>query len=159
MLAFERKPIPTTTTSLISESIAKPSTPERLPELIFLDQAEATWPRHAAEQLYKIMALKDGWDGYQAGQIRRDVVEYVQDLLSKIMRNHTPAPYVTPMSNEGVMLEWHQHGIDLEIEIEKPGTLWVSFEDSVDGVEYEHQISSDFSDLARFIELLTKRAA
>ena len=86
------------------------------------------------------------------------MIEFADQVLRRIMRSTTPAPHVTPMSHEGLMLEWHENGIDLEIEIEKPGGLWVSFEDAIEGIEEENPLSNKLTMLVAPIDKLTKRA-
>lgn len=158
MTAIAWDSIATTTSTPFSEATAKSVSIGRLPEPALADLAEPAWQRPVAEQLAKVLALEEGWDGFGSGRIRGDVVEFVLDLLAKIMKLRTPAPHIAPMSHEGVMLVWHQSGIDMEIEIEKPGTLWVAFEDEVEGVEDEGSVSSDLSMVAMRIEMLTERA-
>ena len=60
------------------------------------------------------------------------------------------------MSHEGILIEWHQHGIELEIEVEAPTQVWVSY--TADGEEEEWPVRSDFSSLEMPISELTRRA-
>jgi hypothetical protein len=106
----------------------------------------------------ELLLLKEGWDGYRAGPIRRDVMDFALELLREVMLDKTPPPHITPMSHEGLMLEWHQSGIDLEIEIEAPGDVWVSYQDSIGGKEQEWHINTNFSPLSEPIYNLTIRS-
>ncbi len=155
-LAQRSKDISTTTP--ISAALAMPVHISPLPVPELSDLREPTWSRSVAEQLEEIGALTDGWDGSKAGPIRRDVIEFAAHVLSAIMQPITPAPHVTPMSHEGLMLEWHENGVDLEIEIERPGRLWVSFEDTVEGIEDEQPLTSNLLMLVTPVAKLTKRA-
>ena len=74
------------------------------------------------------------------------------------MQAKTPAPSITPGSHGGVMVEWHENGIDLEIEMERPGRLWVSFEDERDLIEEERELTSNLEALTEPITKLTERA-
>ena len=123
-----------------------------------MDMREPAWVEMSRTQLENIQALDERWDGYKAGSVRRDVVFYAQAVLNKIMKSRTPAPHVAPMSHEGVMIEWHTKGIDLEIEIERPGSVWVSFEDAWTKKEYEGQLTN-LSKLQDLIDELTKRSS
>ncbi len=147
-----------TSSSPISESIAPPIrfAPLPIPELS--DLSEPKWEVSVAHRLEAISLLREGWDGFGAGPIRRDVITFATHVLGQIMLPNTPAPHVTPMSHEGLMLEWHENGIELEIEIEKPGRLWISFEDSLENIDQEDPISSDLRKLIMPIEKLTKRS-
>lgn len=121
------------------------------------DMKLPAWVEITQKQIGSIQLLEDTWDGYRAGPIRRDVVAYAIEVLNRIMRVKTPAAHITPMSHEGIMLEWHFKGIDLEVEIERPGSLWVSFEDSQAAKEYEVSLGSDLSVLQECIDYVTRR--
>lgn len=140
-----------------SESLARPVAPGRraCPELTGMK--EPPWVELSRRQLQKIQALDEGWDGYRAGPIRRDVIFYAEAVLNAVMKSRTPAPHIAPMSHEGVMIEWHTNGIDPEIEIERLGSLWVAFEDSVTHTEYEGTLASNLSKLQGWIDQLTSR--
>ncbi|SUS06620.1 hypothetical protein DF3PB_3020003 [uncultured Defluviicoccus sp.] len=56
------------------------------------------------------------------------------------------------------MMEWHTNGIDLEIEIEEPGSLWASFEDDETKLEKEHNLASNLAVLQTFLDTITTRA-
>jgi hypothetical protein len=152
-----------------SESLARPLTPvRRRASCPVLDEAsevseltdikEPAWVELSRRQLENIQALEEGWDGYEAGPIRRDVIFYAEAVLNEVMKSRTPAPHIAPMSHEGVMIEWHTKGIDLEIEIERPGRLWVSFEDAWTNEEYEDELASNLSKLQDRIDQLTRRS-
>ena len=152
-----------------SESLARPLTPavRRASSFWLLDEAldpseltdvkEPTWFEFTRTQLENVQALEHNWDGYKAGPIRRDVISYALAMLNEVMKPRTPAPHIAPMSHEGVMIEWHTKGIDLEIEIERPGRLWVSFEDTRTEKEYEGHLTSNLSKLQNLIDELTSR--
>lgn len=94
-----------------------------------------------------ISGLSDGWDGYGAGPIRRDITMYALCVLDAIMTPRTPVPHITPMSHEGIMMEWHTKDIDLEIEIEGPKCLCFWFKDRRDGKECEWTTTSNLEQL------------
>lgn len=146
------------TSTPISEAIARLLRVVPLPAPELSNPREATWRGPVERQLEEIRTLGEGWDGFRAGPIRLDVIEFADQVLRQIMRSTTPAPHVTPMSHEGLMLEWHENGINLEIEIEKPGGLWVSFEDAIEGIEEEKPLLSNLRMLVAPIDKLTKRA-
>ena len=114
------------------------------------------WAISVRQQLVYIGSLREDWDGFGAHQIRRDVLTFMATMLESLMKHETPSLHLTPMSHEGVQVEWHENGIDLEIEIEAPGEVWVSCE--IDGEEQDWSLTSDFSPLADVINELTRRA-
>jgi hypothetical protein len=122
------------------------------------DWEPSNWEGQIRERLEKLSTLETGWDGYGAGPIRRDVLIYAAALLYTIMSKNAPAPHITPMSHEGVMLEWHESGIDLEIEIKAPGDVWVSFVDSARGIDREWPLKANFDSLSEPVYNLTRRS-
>lgn len=130
-----------------------------LPKPDLTGQTYPIWITSVIGQLRCISSLKDGWDGFRSGPIRRDVVSYTGKVLEEVMRPTTPAPKIAPMSHEGLMLEWHQDDIDLEIEIEKAGAIWVSFSDKQCQGSIEVELFSDLSPLTEPISRLTDRAS
>lgn len=107
------------------------------------------------DQIVSILHLLEGWDGFQAGPIRHDVLDFALAILRRILRAETPSPHITPMSHEGVQLEWHTDALDLEIEIEEPGSAWVSYKDRSTGLEDEWEVTTDLSSLLTPIARLT----
>lgn len=114
------------------------------------------WTEIVHGQLEYIQSLKMGWDGFGAYPIRRDVLAFMATMLDSMMQWGTPSPHIAPMSHEGVQVEWHVKGIDLEIEIEAPGEVWVSCE--IDDEENDWSLTTDFGSLADVIIEITKRA-
>lgn len=146
----------TATATPISDQLARvhPSGAAQTSELS--ERGEPSWTSAVAEEIVKLQLLVREWDGYGAGPIRGDVLNFATQLLSRIMQSETPPPHLTPMSHEGILIEWHQHGIELEIEVEAPTQVWIS--STVDSEEKEWFVGSDFSSLKMPISELTRRA-
>lgn len=130
-------------TSTVVDSTAEISEPKK-----------PDWIDLVLEQLKAISSLKSGWDGFGAGPIRRDVLSFVGQILTQIMGSETPAPYISPMSHEGVLLEWHLPNIELEIEVETPGEAWVSYSNAVEGTSESWEIRTNLFSLAEPIAKL-----
>ena len=148
----------TSTLTPISEAIAAPVWINAPPGPELSEMAPPAWKVSVLRQLEGIINLEEGWDGFGAGPVRRDVLGFALLVLQDVMRPSTPAPHIAPMSHEGLMIEWHTHGIDLEVEIEKPGSLWVSFEDAVCNIEAEEVLSTNLSMLADAVQTLSDRS-
>ncbi len=117
------------------------------------DQPE--WADHIKDQISAVLDLQEGWDGFGAGPIRHDVLAFALAILRQVMRPDTPSPHITPMSHEGVQLEWHTEAVDLEIEIEEPGAAWVSYVNHAKGIEEEREVTTDFFCLSDPVDRLT----
>jgi hypothetical protein len=108
---------------------------------------EQLWLRIVLQEIKAVAALAENWDGYGSGPIRRDVLWYALRLLQSVMED-CPAPQLTPMSHEGILLEWHRGGILLEIEIEDAGEAYVIYENKESGADHAWQVSTDFTSLS-----------
>lgn len=159
MTSLARRQRDTTTYTPISDASASPLRVASLPTPELSDLKEPRWRKEVKQRLEDILTLDEGWDGYTAGPLRRDVVAFAIQVLHQVMHPTTPPPHVIPMSHEGLMIEWHEHGIDLEIEIETPGHLWVSFEDALEHIEDEYALRTDLRRLEIPIDKLTKRGS
>jgi hypothetical protein len=107
-------------------------------------------------QMAELSSLPFGWDAFGAGPIRRDVLWFALWLLDSAMLDDTSPPHITPMSHEGIMLEWHRKGISLEIEIERPGEAHISYEDPATGADGSWTIGTDVSSLTTAIDRITR---
>lgn len=137
---------------VFSDQVAR-SAPCRNPSASAVERGHMTWLTPVTRDVFRLRALRHDWDGYGAGPVREDVLQFVYRMLASIMRPDMPYPQVTPMSHEGVMLEWHLGGLELEIEIKAPANGWVTFGDN------GWELKSDFRSLAAPLSEITQRAA
>ncbi len=142
----------TTSTPISDEIVPRPTKPTFSASLH--DLQEPSWVEPISKKLLLILRLEKNWDGFEAGPIRRDVTNFAWSLLSAILKSDTPVPEITPMSHEGLMIEWHVDSIDIEIEIEEPGSAWTSFSNRRTGETAEWESRSDFSRIAEMLEQL-----
>jgi hypothetical protein len=151
---WARKPWPHRSSAAFTKSVEV--TPPSNPELA--GYSESAWVESTQRQLEEIQVLQDGWDGYCAGPIRRDVICFAEAVLNRIMKPLTPLPHIAPMAHSGLMIEWHTNGLDLEVEIEHPGRLWVSFEDSRAQRDDECGLTTDdLSKLQGWVDEISRR--
>lgn len=69
----------------------------------------------ALEKLESLRLLKSNWDSYGAASISPEAIATASQFLQ---------PDIVPTSQGGIQLEWHNFGIDLEIEITPAGKVW-----------------------------------
>jgi hypothetical protein len=110
------------------------------------------------EQLLQFVKWGDNWDSYGAPSVTWDASMFALSILSDVMRPRTPMPQVVPTSN-GVQLEWHEKGIDLELHITGPYQcdLWFQDQTRPDVEPIEIELTNDLSALVEPIGLLTQR--
>jgi hypothetical protein len=122
-------------------------------------EPDRKWQVEVLQSLIKYSCMEQGWDGYSAPPISRDVSFFALEILNHVMRPRTPIPQVVPSSMGGIQLEWHQKGVDLEIHIIAPYQCEVWFQDHQhpDTPPFETEMSNDFSIIEKPISLLTAR--
>jgi hypothetical protein len=74
------------------------------------------WIADVAEQVNKILMSSRENPGVSI----ESVVSALQ-MLGRVMSVDTVAPQVVPRFNGGLQLEWHTHGVDLELSIDPDG--------------------------------------
>ena len=115
------------------------------------------WLRPALGALAELLWLPADWDSYGALPVDPAHVHTMLEVLALVMRDDTPVPSVCPTNRGGVQVEWHERGIDLEIETLSAYTLGVSFEDSLTGTEWDREVDADLSPLTSCIADLSSR--
>jgi hypothetical protein len=119
---------------------------------------DADWVQPTLAALHRLLGLPENWDGHGGKQIRVENVQFAYHFLAQTLHPNTPAPQIVPLSHGGLQLEWHQKGIDLEVEVIRPNEIFVSFEDHrAAGRNFDLALTVDFSALAEPIRLLTLR--
>ena len=121
-----------------------------------LSDPDRSWIGIVQRQATDLAALQENWDGYGAAPIRKDVLWYALYLLQSITESFPP-PHLTPMSHEGIMLEWHRGRAALEIEIENAGEGHVAYEDDECNIDETWQVEWDFTSLVRPLTALAEK--
>ena len=117
-----------------------------------------SWLSAVADQLNALVSLGQNWDSYGAPPLDSRLLVSAVFLLDRTMGLETPAPAVVPLSVGGVQLEWHQQGIDIEVEVTALHRFLVFFRDRVRGEEWEGIVGEDGGLLRQFLGELTERA-
>lgn len=86
------------------------------------------WFEMARDALNAMSALPADWNSYAARQIDPVAVTGAVEILLAIMEDKTPLPTFVPVSNGGVLLEWHTLAADLEAAVLPNGRAHVVFE-------------------------------
>lgn len=112
------------------------------------------------KDLNELSNLKENWDSYGAFPIKKECICFALNcILIPYMRPMTPAPIIVPLNSGGLMFEWHQGGIDIEIRI-LPSTEVTIYYADVNNKE-ENEISlgagADLSQLKDIFTILTQR--
>jgi hypothetical protein len=114
------------------------------------------WITSVVESVQALRRLPENWDSYGARPLATKSIENLMYLLWQGIQLDVTAPSVVPTVRGGIQLEWHQQGIDLEIEIPPSGRLLVSYEDIETGRDWEGEINLWDNVLPSFLELLAR---
>jgi hypothetical protein len=98
---------------------------------------DATWKRDLAKRLAEFMTLPEDWDSHGAPQLSFEIFFAALKNLESMMTPETLLPDVVPTVRGGIQIEWHDRGIDVEVEVEpdKPVGVYIAEADAVSGQE------------------------
>lgn len=80
------------------------------------DTSSMAWLNKTITELIGLMRLPRDWSSDCPKRIEHKAIEKIIALLLVILEPDSPPPSVVPTRRGGVQVEWHQNGIDLEIE-------------------------------------------
>lgn len=116
------------------------------------------WLLEAAVRLETLSRLGPNWDSYGAPPLRHEAVRTAFDLLLALSDSSTPVPQIVPTVLGGIQFEWHQGGIDLEVEVLSQFRIGVFFEDFRTGEIHEEELMADLTPLVGWLRLLSERS-
>jgi len=116
-----------------------------------------SWLLPTIDRMRELVMLPVGWDGHDGRPVEIDVAVFAVQFLWQTLEPDSPAPQIVPLSYGGVQLEWHEQGMDLEVEVEGPNRIFVSFEDHMSGEEFERAFSTDYTEVTRIMGILASR--
>lgn len=117
------------------------------------------WFEPAIVVLEQLLWLEPDWDSYGALKIDPYHACRILDVMSQVMCEDTPQPNIGPTNHGGIQIEWHEHGIDLEIETVNRTLLRFSYEDAISGKELEEEFDEDLGQLVWCVTQLSTRAS
>ena len=118
---------------------------------------EPAWAVPTLNALGETLALPANWDSYGARRVDLASAASAGQTLCLVMRSDTIAPMVVPTVQGGVQLEWHTHGIDLEIDVSQAGRCYVSCRNHQDETEWEGELNFNLDRLRDAISRLSHR--
>jgi hypothetical protein len=75
------------------------------------------WLLPTVERAGRLLALPANWDMQGAPTLDDAAIQTALDVLCMVMDQDSSLPSWTPTRDGGVQLDWHESGIDLEIEV------------------------------------------
>lgn len=101
------------------------------------EQEPGKWFMPLLSQICDLGLLPPNWNTYGAQPIDPDTAAFAAAILLTLLSADDPVPSIVPTSPGGILLEWHDGGIDLEVDIRSPSSVQVLFEDGAHEEEYE----------------------
>jgi hypothetical protein len=102
----------------VVELIVKSGTTVRQVRLRMESLPAPSWLKPALNNCGHLLLLPFGWDGADAPSVEGVAIQAAIDALCSFMADTSSVPQWTPTRNGGVQLDWHEQGIDLEIQCE-----------------------------------------
>jgi hypothetical protein len=65
----------------------------------------------------QLRALEPGWDSYKGKPITEAAITAVENALKCFQE----MPHIVPCGDGGIQIEWHNHGVDIEIQFSPNG--------------------------------------
>ena len=118
------------------------------------DQQE--WTSAIVSRLCELLALNEGWDGYQGQPLKHETGMFALQILNDVMSGSTPIPQAVPVATGGVQFEWHEPEYEIEFYVAAPYSCEVWYENHATGESDEVELTSDFEIFAQKISDLTK---
>ncbi|HEY0984829.1 hypothetical protein [Schlesneria sp.] len=113
------------------------------------------WLPAVVAKLDELGNLPSNWNSYGADQIKRHCLFAAVQLMSAVMNDDTPVPFIVPTNRGTVLLEWHKRGVDLEIDVLGQDRYYVTAEDESNGLFWERDVSADLSAIVGMINRLS----
>lgn len=97
-------------------------------DMLIFEARPVDWILPVLEQISQLGSLPFNWDSYGSQAIKPEIALTALELILTLLQENDPKPSIVPTSRGGIMLEWHQRGIDLEVDIRSPSWIHLSFE-------------------------------
>ena len=113
------------------------------------------WRDAVRSQLSAIANLPPNWDGYGTGPVTSDTILFALQVLGDVWMANLPVPDISPMSNEGIMIEWISEQFEFTLEVEGPYAISFLFEQTEDGAIEEGNVSRNLADIDPYLQRFT----
>ena len=92
----------------------------REPLRVLISENTGVWLQSLMPTLNELVALRSGWDGYQAKPVKFDVAHFTAEVVQRLETANVPAPSLVPGINGDLQLEWHARNWDIELHVRAP---------------------------------------
>lgn len=125
----------------------------RAPTLLVESEPKyAPWLDEVMAQMEELVRLPEDWDTYGASAPSRAAANALFEVLLQTTSVSTPCPAIVPSPAGHFQAEWHENGVDLEVEVISPSHIDVCF--GSDHAQWNRVLRSDLKALVDAIDQL-----
>ena len=95
------------------------------------------------ERVVDLAELPGGWNSYEANPVSATALHRTLEFLLEHVTPGVDHPAVVPTVRGGLQLEWHDNGLDVEVEIAPDGPVSLFVEDTVTGETSEMNLNGN----------------
>lgn len=109
------------------KNVGRPSDFHQLTEYL-IESPSLKWWSKITNRMKVLLNLEVGWDGYRGKPVSFENAIFALKVLETVCPNTAPEPQIVPGSNGDLQIEWHIHGVDIELDILAPNKVnfWIS---------------------------------
>jgi len=122
---------------------------------LFRDNGEAY--NHVCKKVQEFSSLEDNWDSYEGLAPTKAALLGAQQLASAVFNDDVPRPYVFPVPNGSVQIQWSCRNLEVEIEVVSFDKIHLYLEDLTTGFTIEEECTIDFSAISNAVADLASR--
>lgn len=99
------------------------------------------WLKTSRQRFGAALALPDGWDGPASYSVSREVAFYAERLTEFALQSvdQPLAPYVVPLPDGGLQVEWHSVTTEIEVYFDNEGNVSAWAHNRQTGFEVEKE--------------------
>lgn len=116
--------------------------------------AQPAWMATVVARLETLLALPEGWDGYNAKTPEIWHALEAFGFLERVMTETTARPSIVPLTDGGIQIEWHRGDLDIEATFTAGADRGLYLADLSTGAEFEGSIDEGIEDLRRLMARL-----
>ena len=119
-------------------------------------ESQSSWMQPLLDKVVRLETLRENWDSYGARPIDPNIAQATIKLLCEFLTPSDPIPSIVPTAHGSILLEWHEGGCDLEVEMRSPTSIQLVFDD---GNEQEESEQASFDQIRAKVDVLTSHLA
>lgn len=113
------------------------------------------WMDDLVAELNELLRLHAGWDGYQGRPVKLATAIFALEILKAVCGRGTSRPDIMSGSGGDLLIEWEQGQKLIQVHVRGVNNFLIYRTDDASGLEEEHSLRNDVSDLEAWIDWLS----